>query len=801
MPGSLLAKNVMPRGICACTAATTSGCAWPMNIGPEPNRKSTYSLPETSQTRPALPSPITMSEVRLPKPPPGSTRRANATRLNSCSFREISVITSSLVPASRLHHRRRHKEKTISGGSHASWRRLEASVHANSMHVVAVAPDIDPGLALTDGAIREAFSASTLEAGRIYELRGRVRELRIANQGASITAETQGTARDPYVQRIVVARNRHGGVDIHGYCSCPMLRNCKHVAAVLVAAHREELAAGVAETPVGTRHDPADGALPYDLEGWLASLQAEDPPGAGGYPPSVHQRLHYVLSTAQPTRGGPSLVGRPFTVRQLQNGKISHPRQYAAQNVGPPQKYLRPSDRIILARLRQAAADQLHRATDDEPVEILRRIIATGRAFWEKADGPRVTEGEPRPGSVVWRLAADGTQQTGLSLEEDLRPLDANMLWYVEPRTGVVGPITLDLPATAATRLLRSPPVPPELAERVTEELRQRLPTLKVPVPKTLPAAEKIEAQSRVWLRLINGTLPVDPGHGRGSARSVGDGLYEVPLARLAFRYGPLVVPSTAKPPPRRVSHEGKLYDVARDRAGEQKAIETLTTIGFGRVAQLAPVYYQHAHTDDFALNEAAGEASWLAIVLQIVPELRAEGWEIDIDDDFPVHVVTPDIEMTAELEEGHGIDWLELHLGVEVGGETVDLVPALVRLIADDEASFSLDGDDERPFLLPLPDGRLLSLPLGRIRPLLRALMELHAGGGLGVDGERIGFSRLDAASLAELEENSGLELKGGETLRALGRQLRDAGGTIPVTVIPDTFQGALREYQARGV
>jgi hypothetical protein len=44
MPWRLLAKKVVPSGTCACTAAVTSGWAWPMNIGPEPSRKSTYSL-------------------------------------------------------------------------------------------------------------------------------------------------------------------------------------------------------------------------------------------------------------------------------------------------------------------------------------------------------------------------------------------------------------------------------------------------------------------------------------------------------------------------------------------------------------------------------------------------------------------------------------------------------------------------------------------------------------------------------------------------------------------------------------
>jgi superfamily II DNA or RNA helicase len=677
-------------------------------------------------------------------------------------------------------------------------------VHANSMHVVPVAPDIDPALVLTDGAIRATFPPSTLEAGRIYELRGRVRNLRISNQGALIVAETQGTAPDPYRQRIAVGRGRNGGVGINGVCSCPVGRDCKHVAAVLVAAHREELAGGGTDVPPMTTSRPdtsADPLLPYDLAGWLSTLQTDDAHESEDYPAGMHQRLHYVLSTVQAPRGAPTLVMRPFTVRLLATGKISHPKQFVLHQTGAQPKYLRPSDRIILARLRRAAADQMNRSTDEDPEDTLRRVIATGRAFWGSADGPRVTEGKPQTGSVVWKVAQDGTQQTGLALEEGLLPLDATMLWYVEPRSGVVGPIALDLPARAAARLLRAPPVPPELAERVTAELRQRMPSLPVPVPRTLPAAEPIGGEARPFLRLINGTLPVDPGHGRGSARHVGGGLYEVPLARLAFRYGPITVPSTIRPSPRRVSFDGKLFDLARDKAGEQKALETLALLGLGRVAQLAPVYYQHAHTDDFALNEAAAEGSWLAIVLQIVPDLRTEGWDVEIDDDFPVHVVTPDSDLSAELEETAGIDWLELHVGVRVGGEVVDLVPALVRLITESDPTLVLDGEDDRPFLLPLSDGRLLSLPLGRIRPTLRALMELYTAGGMSVDGEKIGFSRLDAANLAELEERAGLELKGGETLRALGRQLRDAGGTIPEAIIPDTFHGSLREYQARGV
>ena len=102
----------------------------------------------------------------------------------------------------------------------------------------------------------------------------------------------------------------------------------------------------------------------------------------------------------------------------------------------------------------------------------------------------------------------------------------------------------------------------------------------------------------------------------------------------------------------------------------------------------------------------------------------------------------------------------------------------------------------------MPLPDDRLLSLPLGRIRTMLLALSELFAGGGIDAEAGRIGFTRLDAADLAVLETAvPDLVWQGGEALRALGRQLREAGGSIPHASIPDGFRGLLRPYQAQGV
>jgi SNF2 family DNA or RNA helicase len=107
----------------------------------------------------------------------------------------------------------------------------------------------------------------------------------------------------------------------------------------------------------------------------------------------------------------------------------------------------------------------------------------------------------------------------------------------------------------------------------------------------------------------------------------------------------------------------------------------------------------------------------------------------------------------------------------------------------------------DDLPLPLPLPDGRILTTPAGRLRSILTALIELHAGG-LTDDSGRVGFSRLDAASFAELEAAiPEVVWQGGEALRALGSKLREAGGALPEVELPAAFAGALRLYQQQGV
>ena len=670
------------------------------------------------------------------------------------------------------------------------------------MHIVPIAPDIDPSLAIRDGDIRRIFPPGTLTAGRSYEQRGRVQDLEITARGAAISATTQGTRPDPYLQTLKVSHSPSNGIRIAGACTCPMGRGCKHLAAVLIAAQRKEMQSPRHQTslfPQSSKPAAVPSELPAQIQSWLAGFDHDEEEFTEEYPPAIRTRIFYVLDAAPQSGSVPQLRIDPMTVTLRRDDSPGTIKRYTPHQIQTPAKYLRPSDLIILTRLYRRTSYSGPQA-DDDPEDTLRRLLATGRARWGNAEGPVLAEGPQRQGQITWITKPDASQQAALALDEGLTGVRIPAPWYADPAAGLIGPINLDLPQKMVTRLLNAPSIPPEAAAEVRARLSRRMPAAKVPVPAELQPPEHIQQPMRPHLRLISGTLPNDPSYGRGSSRVIGRGLYSVPLARVSFEYGPVTLPRSLKPLPRISVLDGTLYEVERDRAAEAGVLAELTGLGFGSVQDVMPVYYQHAHTDDFVLREYGPNPTWLQIVTQEVPRLRAEGWTVEIDEDFPLQVLSADAEIAAELVEGSGIDWLELHLGVMVDGERVDLVPALVRLIARPEAAELADGPDDKPFVLPLLDGRLLSLPMSRIRPTLQALLELWATGGIDAELGKIGFSRLDAADLAELEERTGLVWRGGEALRDLGRVLRQSGG-IPKAVVPASFRATLRPYQGQGV
>ena len=683
----------------------------------------------------------------------------------------------------------------------------------------------------SDADLARFIPANAIAAGRAYAQAGRVLRLTVADDGTRIEADTQGSRRKPYSETIALRRDAQGQLRVIGLCTCAVHSNCKHVAAVLLVARgRHRLAplpeqatpapdaatapTRLAQLPLSPRQapqpvappprpaPPRDEPLPYPLANWLAELEAVQQADEEDYPPSVRQRLLYVLSAAPQPGSVAMLAIQPVSATLRKSGEMStshgNVRPEVVRNTAAP-RYLRPSDRIILRRLSRKggyAGDE-----DEDPQDTLRRIIATGRARWASPTGPVVHEGTPRPGRIHWQISDDGSQRPEVSVEGPpatlLRVPEA---WYVEPESGTLGPVSLDMPAALARRLLAAPAVPPEQAARVRSELARRLPRAAVPAPDELPPPEELNEPLRPHLLLMTGSPPMAASMYRHGGPTT------VPLARLSFGYGPFLI----RPNERRttMARGARLYHLTRQRDAEDRAAGRLEQTGLERVGRVVVSWYPNPWSDDLMLPGDHAGGAWLRFLLRDVPALRSEGWTVEIADDFPVRLAEPDGDVAATLEEGSGIDWLELHLGVMVDGQRLDLVPSLVSMIGASEIA-GLDladklnaADGDEPFLVPLQDGRFLPLPLPRIRPILLALMELFGRGGIDAeDGGRVRFTRLDAADVAALEEASGVTWQGGESLRALGRQLRDSGGSMPHANVPAAFLGTLRAYQGQGV
>jgi uncharacterized Zn finger protein len=89
---------------------------------------------------------------------------------------------------------------------------------------------------LTHRHIQHAVGAPGYQRGLEYHASGKVLELDTLEgpHGVRLDASTSGSGGAVYEQRIALTFHDQD-VEIDGQCTCPMLYNCKHVAAVCCA--------------------------------------------------------------------------------------------------------------------------------------------------------------------------------------------------------------------------------------------------------------------------------------------------------------------------------------------------------------------------------------------------------------------------------------------------------------------------------------------------------------------------------------------------------------------------------------
>ncbi|WP_213877826.1 DEAD/DEAH box helicase [Pseudomonas sp. dw_358] len=271
--------------------------------------------------------------------------------------------------------------------------------------------------------------------------------------------------------------------------------------------------------------------------------------------------------------------------------------------------------------------------------------------------------------------------------------------------------------------------------------------------------------------------------------------------AALAFGYGDAYV-SSVRSPAIVCQKSDETWRIQRHPAAEKALRDTLQAIGF-KIATRQSKALPESAGDIF---ELPSEAAWLRFILNDLPGLRAQGWEIEYSEEFAFDL-TPVDDWYAVIDESPTRDWFDLELGIVVNGERLSLLPILLNLLRThpellNPTQMAKRRDDEQ-MLVPIHTGgpanrqRLVqvALPYGRLKTVLATLGDFY----LREAGETsVRLATPDASRLTELQQLP-LTWEGGERLRSFAERLRCIRSTPAPT--PEGLAATLRPYQVEGL
>jgi superfamily II DNA or RNA helicase len=455
-------------------------------------------------------------------------------------------------------------------------------------------------------------------------------------------------------------------------------------------------------------------------------------------------------------------------------------------------------DAVILSLLHDAGMDggglQAFALSGAPGNELLQRLLQTGRLALSGDLSP-LFHGEPRPGSLAWKVDTQGCQRPRFKvLSESSLAVPLLPPWYIDLERGLIGPLEVPGDPELIARLFSLPPLPDKRAALVAEMLAELAPELPPPDGNAQASLRCIVAEPRPVLRLE--TLETN-GHAAWrdypeTRNSVG---FDVALP--SFHYGDAEV-GIGDEQVFVALDNGETVRVERLPDVENTFVEALAEAGLRRVP--ADILRTVGGSPEVVYAMAA-EARWPDFMQNGRHALRAAGWTVEFDEEFQ-HNALPVDAWEAELIASEN-GWFDLDMGVVVDGQRLPLAPLLASLFQRDtrwlETVELLKISDAEPIELRTSANRRLRVPAERLKPLAATLIDLLDGFNC-VDGGRLRISRFDAPRLKALRDTHRWQFRGQREIMALADRLLAAQG-VRLIAPPAGLGLELREYQKEGV
>ena len=632
-------------------------------------------------------------------------------------------------------------------------------------------PAIDPG-----SQLQKIFGQKTfVEALHLLDSGG-VFDLHILQAGSVVTGVVNvGAGANSHATRHRVYLRQAGGIGgngidrkIDGECSCGAQGHCIHVAAVAIAASRHtghiDKTGGTAP---GSRRAPGETPQRNPLAFRSARPQRQqlcyliEPRARADEHPTAAGALQLSLWVGEITDGGERV--------RADNACVFVPR--FANGAGEWPRYVDATDRGILQILtaHRYESPWVFPGAPGAPSVVgealLQQIVSTGRAFWHSLGGEPLRAGAARTALFEWETLPHGDQRLHCQSPLSIHLLAAGeSAIYIDAIRAECGQVGLPYAVEVLRQYWHRADVPPEQVEALNEEMAHSAAAEHFPRLRAL----SIRRQA---LSSLQGKLVLSAG----------------PETALHFVYNGVTIDSrwlsSGDSTVRRMDVSpgtDVLHEIDRDRAAE-RALQS--------------------HLERALSSARHDNQSWLTFMMQGLPALQAEGWEVEVRDDFPYRIVVTE-KWYADLDTKRRDGWFDLRLGVVVDGHYADLLPALVTYLQAtwDRSNTSCQRIGDH-LLIRLDDGRYLPVAFDRIERIADTLVELHDRDSLDRRrGLSLPMSQVGRVVQLSLEQGAPMLRSEDQSLLQLLEELKDFRGIQPLAA-PTHFQATLRPYQEEGL
>lgn len=433
--------------------------------------------------------------------------------------------------------------------------------------------------------------------------------------------------------------------------------------------------------------------------------------------------------------------------------------------------------------------------------ELLHQIIETERCHYGSHRTPPLKSGPQKQAQLSWVTESGGAQKLHCRVpggSNTVLPLTPP--WYIDHEHLLCGPLETGMDPAIVGALLNAPALKVDQLKQMYANLIKVPP----PQPKKFNKVRKHTVKPLPELRLFSAEVELKP------TEELIDKPHwlRLPLAKLSFIYEMAHVDYGDVKNIASYVAKDELITMPRDFDFEQSAQHQLEQRGLVPLHQASNLNLNNTNFDHYWLIRDIDEPqTQLDFNLIDIPQLKEIGWQVVIDETYPYRVVQQSDEWYYGIDENKAQQWFNFELGITVDNEKINLLPILVDLIQSQynhhrEAFIKKMADDSKPWLVQLPDGRLLPIAKARLRGIFNVLTELYEADSL-TGANKLKLARLRIAQLHLLEQAlnaAKLRWLGGERLRILGEKLSQFNGIVKVDP-PEGLCTELRPYQQDGL